>query len=588
MDFFITILETVSSGITPWILFSLFLAATAYFSFKYWRYPNNSSHKSTHMIGSKNHNIQDVSTTSLIQKWENARNYKDTLDNGPIIGGDFKGWFAEEIKLCDDFQNVRTTSLNEKSGLLNDYPSVEKEYLKIVNEIDRKPTSVYIYLALLVFMFIESTGFALIFADKLSDTATATTVQTYAMGISVVIALIALGFAHLIGHLCYKQNYAHIAHQSSRNKGFERKTPLALKREDNEIDKDFHQSVRIANRSDYVDACAGNANKKNTDTSKYPIWLWIYIAVVLGFGAFVAMTRLGSIDSYYKNLASSEAKMSQEIERATPNTGKLNLPKEVMDAKADHSAVLTQEALDSEKKGKQTAILVFILIFYIMQTLGVVVSYAGGFASNEGKNAYEKIKRFKASSGDISEERWTLLIDERIKNTDSKAQESLMNWQLGLQTAFTQKSMIVPNEAFFQLCVNDFSRRTYNFYNLIKQKSEVMSKEYADQLTRTSQSSNDQAIASMSPNPASGSSPAPASTPVSSAASSPTSNADEIYDYFSPSASGNETISKARLEELKSKIMTGEILPAQLNLRLSGQPGRFMPWVELAKNNFKA
>ncbi len=590
MDFFITILETVSSGITPWILFSLFLAATAYFSFKYWRYFSNSSHESTQMSGSKNQNSNNRSSTNTTTNWDTKRNYTDTLKSSPNRGGPFHGWFTDEETLCTEFRALRIAAVNQRANMLNSYPTKAEKYLSIVNEVNRKPAAWYVWGAVAVMMVIEAFGFGLIFADKINDTSTANTIQTYAVAISCLLAGAFLAFAHKIGHSCYSQNYSHTAHQLSGNLGFKSDLEKSLKRDENEADTHEQHANRIANRSAFVRKCAINANDKNAKTPKYPFALIFYMVFVFMFGAVIAGIRLDSIDTYYKNQASTAAKINQEAGKPLSKNTPSNFPKEVISAKDDHTNLLTQETIESEKKGKQTATFIFVLIFFVVQTLAVLVSYSNGFASDDGEDAYKEIKAFRKLYGDIDKEKWISLVEEKIQSADSKAQETLTNWQLGLQTAFNQKSMKVVDHEFFQQSVNNFSSRTYSLYCLIKQKIEASETNRAERITRIidTASTIDQTIASAPPSAVNISSPVSVSLSASSAASSPISGATDLYDYFIQSASGDETIYKASLEELKSKIMIGEVPPAQLNLRLSGQPGRFKPWVELAKNNFEA
>lgn len=585
MNALIEVLESLAGSMLPWLLLALAVASALLFA--YLAFVRGSSSLATRNMRSNSSSDQFAAMRTIADlqtKWEGKRNYVDTLRKGPNPQDEFKGWFEDEKKLCNQFWTEKDRLIKEQELRIKEYPEAQRRYLAIVNESERNPHSTWIYIGLLLLMGIEATGFSLIFADRLTDTASARAVEQYAIGIAIVIAAFALYFAHRVGVAVYRQGYARTAHLHAPGNSLTR-TPdnegLQLSQE--EVDAHLPQSIRIINRSNYVHEAAGEAKRSNKLIPRFPIKLWIYVAVVVIFGTFVAFVRLGQIEEFYAKQAQQQAAIAASD--SSPETN-LSVPPGVMKSKQEAAEVITQEVLDKEKRGKQLAILVFIAIFFIAQTLGVVLAASRGFASNDGEKAFKGIRAFHELHGDISLEQWKLKLEADIDSADRYAQESLTGWQLGLQTAFTNKAMPVPNEAFFAQCAGDFSHRTYGAY--------VQLLEHAKSATKRGTA----AMPQFAPQPATVGGPigeveaSAAPTNASSLAASGvpvgTQQQSPSVEYFITSSTGDESVETCSLAQLKQRILVGELSNlALLNVRLAGQPGRFVRWAEFAKREFE-
>lgn len=601
MNALIDLFETLSGSVLPWLLLALagLLAAIFGYLAARGRTAGNGSSTGGNSNMSRNRSATQSDAMSSIFKlrdeWKMDRNYVDTLRNGPSIQGIFTGWFTEERTLCDDFVTAKKSLVDDQGRREMEHPKTQQGYLSIVNESERKPHSLLIYAGLFFLMAVEATGFSLIFADRLSDTASAQAVQQYAIGISIVIAVFALYFADRIGRSVYRQGYAHSAHLHAPNKSLERNVTQALGREDADKDEASAQSLRIINRSDFVNSAAAECRKNNKDIPRFPTKLWIYVAAVVAFGAMVGFVRIGQIDEHYAKEAQKSAAV-ESSDNASPANGNLTLPPGISQSKAETSDAITQEVLDKEKRGKQLAIGVFVMIFFIAQTLGVVLAAARGFASNFGEDAYKAIVAFREKHGDISFEQWEAVLKSEIDGADRFAQESLNGWQLGLQTAFTNKAMPVPHEVFFKQCASDFSQRTYATYLQLKEhEAQSTTRAIAAMPQFAPQFANAPTIeAPMPPMPQppiqSTANPTQANMgDVPMAAIRPLASQGTLVEYFVTTASGGEQVERCSLADLKGHILDGQITNlGSLNVRLAGQPDRFMPWAEFAKRGIRA
>jgi len=593
MNALIELLESLSGNILPWLLLaaaSLLAIAFAVHAALFRRSANNSTSGGIDSMGrTRNSNQSDAMRTmsELKMTWASKRNYVDTLRTGPIAQGSFAGWFAEENELCDSFATAKKKLLDEQSLREKEHPKVHQRYLEIVNESERKPHNLFIYVGLFLLMAVEATGFSLIFADRLSDTASAQAIQQYAVLISVVIAAFALYFADRIGRAVYRQEYAHSAHLHAPGNSLARSTNRALGLDDEGIDDNEKQSIRIINRSDFVDHAAADARRQNKLIPRFPIKLWIYVAGVVAFGAMVGLVRIGQIDEYYAKEAQKEAAIASS-ESAAPSKGNLSIPPGISQSKTEATEAISQEALDKEKRGKQLAIGVFIMIFFLAQTLGVVLAAARGFASNLSEEAFRAIKAFRDKHGDISLEQWKLVLQSEVESADRYSQEALTGWQLGLQTAFTNKAMPVPSEAYFAQCVRDFGHRTYPAFVQLKQHAaQAAAQAIATMPHVTPQYAQAPGVVSP-PQPQYAPPVQPLPQHIAPPLQQPVPSGVTI-EFFVTTSTGGEQVQRCLLAELQSRILSGQ-LPnlAALNVRIAGQPEAFVPWSEFAKRGVAA
>lgn len=353
------------------------------------------------------------------------RNYIDAFHIGPKMDGAFRGWFAEEIKICDEFRTAEGAS--EKTATLRreEYPTSAINYLTIVMETERKPVRWWVFIAVLIFMSLEATGFSLIFADRLSDAASTKIVEQYAYGMAIVIAMVALFFAREVGVLTYRQGYARKAYQLAPDGALERgttceggkssldlsKTPQpvksvggeksALRIGEDEKDKHCPQSTRIVNRSDYVHRVVTIARQTNKTFPRFTTDFWLYVIVVLVLGAALGWLRTEQVEEYY---AKEQFALSKTVGGSSLGP-------------AAHAS------LDAGKPAWQRATGLFVLIFFSVQTIVVILFTRYGFASNQGAEAYEVVRKFRKKYGALSLTQYLSSIQSDLDEVRTAAQE---------------------------------------------------------------------------------------------------------------------------------------------------------------------
>jgi hypothetical protein len=551
MNSIISFLEAMDGKVLPPSLLAILFALTAFHALKHLRLADNQGNGN--WLSRPN-----SSFSTLSSKWVVQRDYTDTLRAGPVHSGRFFGWFPDEIKICDEFSSTKQQLENERELRLLDHPSRLERYLAVVGELERKPASFWVYAGLLMLMAVEATGFSIIFADRLSDSASAQIVERYAYGIAIVIAVMALYFAHRVGVLLYRQGYARGAHLLAPGRSLKRTINgghdgnAALTIADDSVDNECPQSTRIINRSDYVNAAAAKAGENNVLTPRFTGHFWVYVVGVTVFGLIVGAVRIGQIDEYY----------AKDVQRMVRNSNAnpelsaedLSKPPRVTESQKQAEQVVTQEVLDSEKRGKMLAIGVFVMIFFTVQTLGVVLAAARGFASNEGEKAYKGIETFKRRVGDLNIEQFKARIQNDINMAERYAQETLHAWQIGLQTAFKNKAIPVPDEAFFNRTITDLPKRTYEAYLGLKKAPE-----------------NDEG-------PEVG---------IISSSSSQTrlrgADASTLVEYYVKSTEGGEHEEEITLADLKHKVAEGDLDAGKLMVRPAGSPVRYLTFQEFVR-----
>jgi uncharacterized membrane protein len=559
----INLLEAIDKGALPTALLIGLIVATAWFIYRWYDlHRTQSGQRMKNQFNQSDSANAEASISALRSRWVANRNYKDTLSAGPIMVSPHKGWFGEEVKICSEFRDAKAALEKQREARKQEHPIAAENYLNIVGESNRKPHSSWVFSGLLLLMAVEATGFSLIFADNLSDTASAQMVQRYAYMIAGVIAVVALLFAHWVGMRYYKQGYARTAHLLAPGQALERKNnrglTLGISEEHEKLDEDCDQSTRKINRSDFVNALAGVARSRNELIPHFPNLLWVYVAVVFIFGVVVGGVRLAQIDDYYsKQLKAAQAIANADADQTSATRG--TRPPAVEQSSRESGQIITQESMDAEKRGKQLAILVFVLIFYIVQVLGVALSASRGFASEKGYEAFRKIEDFKERYGDISQEAYMLQIQAGIDEADRYAQETLQNWQLGLQTAFAQKAMPVPHEEYFKDCVTHFDQRTYENFLAVDKITASASTAPVASRTESRPSLHDEG------------------------AQGALSTVSDSIDFFVISTTGNEEIRQASLAELKRMLGDAELSSAGLMVRRAGMPGAFEEYAKFVR-----
>lgn len=582
MNALIDLFEALSGSILPWIWLALATLLAAVFGYLAIRglQSGSSSRKGTQMSMNQTDGQQSQTPkiiTKLLEKWKAARDYAETLKGGPNSSGTWAGWFDEEKILCGEFLTAKQTLADEENSRKLKYPTAAKRYLKIMNELDRHPHSAAVWLGLFFLLMAEAIGFALMFADSQFDWLPAAYVPWVATIVAALIASLAMFFAHKTGILVYKQGYAREAHLNAPDHALERTQELMLGEED--LDgpdaKDpkkelLPQSTRIANRSKYVYAAAGEANRSSGSrtsgilTPRLPRAFWIYCVVVLGVALFVGGLRFKQIDNFYEKQANRELAIAT-AESSAEKENSPSIPPGISQSREEAKTVVTNEMIDSERKGKQIAAIIFVMIFVIAQTLGVVLSASRGFASDEGEKAYWRIRKFSNLHGDLSDEQWEEIVKNETKSADRYAQDALATWQLGLQTVYGGKARKVDNPEFFKNCVFNTGSRTYATYQrlICIDNTHVSPDDLEDRASPGTQSIGKEIL----------------TTDYSEASSS-----SKAVEYYVSTTTGEEQVLRDDLGSLALMIQAGKFQnPSALYVRLAGQRGPYQPWPEFAR-----
>lgn len=137
----------------------------------------------------------------------------------------------------------------------------------------------------------------------------------------------------------------------------------------------------------------------------------------------------------------------------------------------------------------------------------------------------------------------------RLEVLIGRAQETLHRWQLGLQTAFKNKAIPVPDEEYFNQTITDLAQRTYSEYLNIAANNNMETKSLSTTTGEVLQ---------------------------------PTGS--ESVEYYIRSANGEETIDEIALGELKRKVGEGELDTVGLMVRVAGVPGKYRPYGEFLRD----
>lgn len=516
-------------------------------------------------------NIQRNSLLSSIHElrehWSSQRQYFDVLRHGPERSGKFAGWFEDETKICRQFgDQIDALALKDTAR----YPAVELEYLKIVDELGARPKPLWVLLIIVVMMVAEAYGLSILLAGYLNDTGTASQDNVLALFLSVLFSVVLLFLAVHIGAQAYKQRYARRVWKQSENQQIKREIhsfdgksvvinqSLGLSAEDNKADGRQGQPTRMANRSKYVaDIMAETiGGKKGNNVEAYTSGFKIYVAAMTLLGILILVFRISAIsDNFGKELVRAQQVASADTSTSVTASGR---PKIVEQANDTAGQSITQESLERTKSTKIIGTLFYVLLFWLVQTLAVLLSSWYGFASDNGLAAYEKIRTFRQAHGaGALEEEYSERMFRDTERARSEARalasETLQNWQLGLQSEYRSghAGLNEDQRNLIDSTLNSAASRNFDAY------VEIM-KPKPGSINSTKVSSGVE-IGIKAP------SDLPEANPVHTA-----TDVDPKIDYIV--INGGQTTSSeiVHLSELKARIGEAEIDPGSVSLRQAG------------------
>lgn len=566
-------------GILVPILLGLFVPCIYYWFLAKQGPVLSTSKSNTQMTSNTQRNLLLSSVQETSEKWKSRpREYLQVLRQGPDHAGKFSNWFQDEINICREF-SYKISALEIKND--ERYPTVEINYLGIVGESNARPKPHWVWLIIAVMMVAEAYGLSVLLAGHLSDTGTASEDKKLAIGICTLLSIGLVTLAVKIAKDVSMRRYAWLVWRASngvikrqfdkdaesQNKGqFNKEAEpqndstktLGLTEAGNSADQHQMQAIRRANRSEYVYGfkSEGTATPQIKRTlSEYSLKLKLYIGFIILFGVVILTYRIYAINENFGR----EIERVRLVASADPPAifSQSGRPKIVDQANDSASQLVTQESLEQTKSTKTVATLFYVLLFWLVQTVAVLLSSRYGFVSDHGEEAYNIIRNFRAVHGpSISEEDYKTKCINNMKllmiEARALASETLQSWQLGLQTEYRSIDPGLTGEQrrLIEAALNSAASRTYDFY------TEIMGPQ-ADIKNPTKASVDAPGIVNEVI-------PTTNLMPLASII-----DVDPKIDYILFSDSQTASPDTARLSELKSKIGEAEIDAASIRLKRS-------------------
>lgn len=260
-----------------------------------------------------------------------------------------------------------------------------KDYLKKVEEYERKPLPLMMILVLSTLVVVEAAGFAYIFSEYILPDGTGSDLRMAAILGAIVIALILVPLTHITGeHIYYnsKVNKALSYIENDKDKYTFDDVDNTIEIENTFDDDNKSKSVRLVSRINFE-------WKNQSIKKKYlaQIFTWILIATI-------ATTAYIVRDQTYEQIAIDEKiSMKQETKDSMYNEQK---EEEISDYLRD--VVMESEEIHhvgkilAKERSNDTTYFLLSFLFLAIQVLGVYSGLRWGFVGRFSKEANE-IKR---------------------------------------------------------------------------------------------------------------------------------------------------------------------------------------------------
>lgn len=544
------VLLGMTVGFVSWVIFHI-------------KQMSSKSARNEHLMNTVARNSHLSSARNLREVWASKREYVDVLRQGPGLGSKFSGWFDDERKICSDFAAEIAKPPPEDDV----YPARQIEYLKIVDEVSRRPKPIWVWPVLFLMMFAEGYGLSVLLSGYLNDAGSAWQDNAFALVLVLFISGPFLLFAYAIGRQAYEQGYARRVSGALGGKiirnidGTDSKGATAGKTlgfEENNSDVQQHQAVRMANRSASVFSILAKSDRSGEKyvVSAHTGWFKIYVGVMIAAGTLILVMRIGAInDNFKRELVRAQQVANADVSVNAPRSGR---PQVIDQANESANQLVTQESLEQTKSTKIIVTMFYVLIFWLVQTFAVIISSMFGFASEFGADAYKEILRFRKIHGaGVGFDDYT----SRNKNNNLRAAaeiralaaETLQNWQLGLQSEYRtgRAGIDERNRNVIETALNSAADRTFERYlELNPLKVDLASSP------------------ATSPNEPRGVDEPSLSANINSMR--PVLEIDPKIEYIVGNASQTSSSETMRLSELKLRIGEAEIDPGSVSLRQAG------------------
>lgn len=288
------------------------------------------------------------------------------------------GWFHTEEELAQSY-------INHYDRLHADPEYFDKcsSYLSRVSETGRRPFAWYMWVLIFVMVAIEAMGFSYVLAGFTVPGASENVQKLGAVGISVLVSVLLVGFTHWAGKELYTNTLMDRARSWWRHDGREgaklMESHHEISIENNDADTYEPKYVKLLNRV----SATGEAEKR------YKITIFTAI-LVLAIAVGATWVRGVVLEQELQAEATGAVSQVQQGANASFFPQALTEPQ----AQADTSAI--DQGLENGRKGGWGTFIVLAVIFVFMQIFGILTGFKFGFAGKESAKAYKAISRFNS------------------------------------------------------------------------------------------------------------------------------------------------------------------------------------------------
>ncbi len=288
------------------------------------------------------------------------------------------GWFHAEEELAQSY-----VSHHDRLHADPDYFDKCTSYLSRASETGRRPFAWYMWVLIFVMVAIEAMGFSYVLAGFTVPGASENVQKLGAVGISLLLSVLLVGFTHWAGKELYMNSLMDRARSWWRHDGREgaklMESQHEISIENNHDDDREAKYVQLLNRV----AATGEAEKR------YKLTIFTAILVLI---IAVGATWVRGIVLEQELQAQTTGGVGQVHQAAGgsffPDT--LTQPQ----AQADTSAI--NQEVENGRKGGWGTFIVLAVIFIFMQIFGILTGFKFGFAGKESAKAYDVVSRFNS------------------------------------------------------------------------------------------------------------------------------------------------------------------------------------------------
>lgn len=572
----------------PWALLLLLLSLGA-LAWVLYSYFGNSESSRNLTRNSSSASRRDTELFELETQWNSKRNYSSVYDKSPS-----GAWFEDERKLCVDFLEKLATPPRH-----DPYPKEEKKYLEIVKESDSKPFSLWLWLFVFTLLGAEATSMALLVADILNASGTQQQTSILAVAVLVLIMVLTVGVPKFVAYAQRNQFYAYNLYSEAPNGNLSldghgnkisESAGLAPDESGNGSDVGIASALRMRRRQGkMVRTILNRAIQAHGSPSHYHKALYFFAIYLIFASLGIYLTRDKIIDQLQKEEAAS-IRIERDAARAARSgvSPPQSAPSSVQGQDAQDQSDLSQEANEAKAEAQRRGILIFVFLFVGIQVIVFLISVGRGFCSAQGEECYKKITRFIRKHGDMSEAEYAASVASRERDyrmeVTATAQRSLAAWQLGLNTAVTDRSKAkdVPPNIFEKILalVGSASERTFlTFVDSTEGRAYLADMTLGVVGGRSGEAAkrNDGVIGANPPHSA-GERSVDAVAPIARELSSA---ADALVEYIESDSAAAEPAKICAFAELKRMVAEGDV-EATCRVRLRNE-GEFIPYSTFVK-----